>query len=140
MVTLNITLAARWLMAQSSDFRLTYVIGGKRFIESHTAQKQFVLHYPRWSGLVCYTGIAKYRAPGFSHDTAGWLQRLLEHPPDRQRSPEDVVDLLMREGNVWLRRIPPEDRCHTFTMIAYDEKDIPRIWVIFNYERLGQVR
>lgn len=36
---------------------------GKRIIDSSTAQKQFVLQYPKWSGLLCYTGIAKYRVP-----------------------------------------------------------------------------
>jgi hypothetical protein len=108
-VTLNITPVARWLISQSSDFRLSHVDNnGKRIIDSSTAQKQFVLHYPKWSGLLCYTGIAKYRAPGFSHDTATWLQRVLEHPPGQQRSPEDVVSVVMGEGNTWLRRIPPK--------------------------------
>jgi hypothetical protein len=115
-VTLNITPVARWLMTQSSDFRLTSIRNGKRVIESHTAQKQFILHYPRWSGLVCYTGIAAYDdGRGFRHDTAAWLQKVLEHPPDQQRSPEDVVGVLMKEGNVWLRRIPADQRFHTFT-------------------------
>src|SRR5690349_21632366 len=117
-MTLNITAATRWLMSQSSDFRLSRVDNkGKRIIESHTAQKQFVLHYPKWSGLVCYTGIAEYRARGIRHDTAVWLHRVFEHPPDQRRSPQDVVDVLMREGNVWLRRISPKDRRHTFTML-----------------------
>lgn len=133
-MTLNITVAARWLMAQSSDFRLTSEENGKTVIKSESAQKQFILHYPQWSGLLCYTGIAHYRARGLSHDTAAWLQKLLEHPPDEQRSPRDIPDLLITEG-AWLRKIPPTDRRTTFTMIAYDEKNIPRVWVISNYER-----
>jgi hypothetical protein len=81
-MTLNITLAARWLMAQSSDFRLTYKKNdGTTGFKSHTAQKQFVLHYPEWSGLLCYTGIANYN----QHDTVTWLQQVLVHPPDEQR-------------------------------------------------------
>jgi hypothetical protein len=114
-VTLNITPVARWLMAQSSDFRLTSIrADGTKAVESHTAQKQFIMHYPQWSGLVCYTGIAKYDdGHGFRHDTAAWLQKVLEHPPDQQRSPEDVVGVLMREGNTWLRRIPADKRFHT---------------------------
>jgi hypothetical protein len=126
------------MMAQSSDFRLTHLDNGNTIIDSHTAQKQFVLQYPKWSGLLCFTGIAEYRVPGFSLDTAAWLQQALEHPPDQLRSPKDVVDVLMREGNPLLRRIPPKDRRLTLTMIAYDAKGIPRIWVISNYERPGQ--
>jgi hypothetical protein len=139
-VTLNITPTARWLMAQSSDFRLTSVgEDGKRVIESETGQKQVVLHYPDLSGLVCYTGVAKYRLPGRpSHDTAAWLQKVLEHPADERRRPQDVVDLLIREGSVWLRKIRPEDRRHTFTMITYDEKAKPHVYVISNFERPGQ--
>jgi hypothetical protein len=140
-VTLNITPVARWLMAQSSDFRTTSAdTKGKRIVESRTAQKQFVLHYPKWSGLLCYTGVATAKGPGFSHDTAVWLERLLEHSPTQRRSPEDVVGLVISEGSTWLRRVPAEDRCTTFTMIAYDEKSIPRVWVISNFERPGQPR
>ena len=139
-MTLNITPVARWLMCQGSDFRLTSIRNGKRTIESHTAQKQFILHYPKWSGLVCYTGIAAYVDParGFSHDTAAWLQKVLEHPPDQERSPEDVARLLETEGNTWLCEIPANQRFHTFTMLAYDEKGIPRVWVISSFERPGQ--
>lgn len=137
-MTLNITPVARWLMIQSSDFRLTSIRNGKRVIESHTAQKQFILHYPKWSGLVCYTGIATYDdGRGFRHDTATWLQSMLEHPPDQQRSPEDVVRVL-REANTWLRRIRADQRFHTFTMLAYDKKGVPRVWVLSTFERPGQ--
>jgi hypothetical protein len=137
-VTLNITPVARWLMCQGSDFRLTSIRNGTRTIESHTAQKQFILHYPKWSGLVCYTGIALYDdGRGFRHDTATWLQSVLEHSPDQQRSPEDVVRAL-REANTWLRRIPADQRFHTFTMLAYDKKGVPRVWVLSTFERPGQ--
>lgn len=131
-MTLNITTAARWLMSQSSDFRLTAVdVNKKRFITSDTAQKQIVLHYPNWSGLVCYTGIASFDdGHGFKHDTAAWLQQVLEHEPGQKRSTEDVVDLLIREGNTWIGRIPDEYRWHTFTMIAYDEKNVPSSSVV----------
>jgi hypothetical protein len=137
-MTLNITVAARWLMAQSSGFRLTSVENGKRVTKSHTAQKQVLLHYPDWSGLVCYTGVAKHRTPGFSRDTAAWLQKVLAHPANERRSPRDVVNLLINEGSVWLRKIPPEDRRHTFTMITYDQREKPHVWVISNYERPDQ--
>ncbi len=121
-------------MAQSSDFRLTFTdADGKRDVDSDTAQKQFVLTYPKWSGLLCYTGIARH----YEHDTATWLENLLVHSPDERRNPEDIVRLLKREGN-WLRAIAPEDRRTTFTMIAYDKNSIPRIWVISNFERPDQ--
>ncbi|ROP33517.1 hypothetical protein EDD30_6504 [Couchioplanes caeruleus] len=66
-MTLNLTAVAPWMVIQSSDFRLT----GTR--EENAAQKQFVLVYFRWSALLCYTGIAKWR----THDTAAWLTDVL---------------------------------------------------------------
>jgi hypothetical protein len=130
-MTLNITLAARWLMAQSSDFRLTYKKNdGTTGFESHNAQKQFVLHYPEWSGLLCYTGIAKYN----QHDTVTWLQQVLVHPPDEQRRPLDVASVVASQGSTWLRDIPERYRWHTFTLIAYDKGARPHVWVISNYQ------
>ncbi|MFD5518724.1 hypothetical protein [Streptomyces sp. NPDC127066] len=124
-MTLNITVAARWLMAQSSDFRLT-VPGGT---VSETSQKQVVLQYMGWSGLVCYTGVARYG----SHDTATWLADVLTHDPG-QRSPEQVVNQLIEEATVWLRRVPLRSRFHTFTMITY-ERGKPHVYVVSNYQR-----
>lgn len=130
-MTLNITLAARWLMAQSSDFRLTYKKqDGTTGIAESTAQKQFVLHYREWSGLLCYTGIAKYD----QHDTAKWLQKVLVHPFDEQRRPLDVANVVAAQGSTWLRNIPTQDRWHTFTLIAYDKGGRPHVWVISNYQ------
>lgn len=124
-MTLNITVAARWLMAQSSDFRLT-VPGGT---VSETSQKQVVLQYTGWSGLVCYTGVAGYG----SHDTATWLADVLTHDPG-QRSPEQVVNRLIEEATVWLCRVPLRSRFHTFTMITY-ERGKPNVYVVSNYQR-----
>lgn len=126
-MTLNITVAARWLMAQSSDFRLTNSDG----VVSETSQKQVVLQYVGWSGLVCYTGVARYGR----HDTARWLDNVLTHE-DGQRKPSDVVDLLLRDGSAWLRRVPVQHRRHTFTMITYEDKK-PHIYMISNFERPG---
>lgn len=97
-VTLNITVAARWLMAMSSDFRLTS--DGKPV--SDCAAKQTVLQNMGWSGLICYNGVARYR----SHDTAAWLEDLLKHEWGEQRSPKQIVELLTNEGNTWLSKIP----------------------------------
>jgi hypothetical protein len=83
-MTLNITLATRWLMLQSSDFRL--VRSDTVTPVSETAQKQVVLHYEQWSGLVCYTGVAKWG----SHDTAEWLRQVLTHEHG-QRTAQEVV-------------------------------------------------
>ncbi|MFT8180731.1 hypothetical protein ACLXNF_24410 [Mycobacteroides chelonae] len=130
-MTLNITLAARWLMAQSSDFRLTYEkTDGTIGINSHTAQKQFVLYYTEWSGLLCYTGVAKYG----SHDTAEWLTRILTHSIDEPRSPLDVANVVASEGSTWLPTIPKKYRYHTFTLIAYDRAARPNVWLISNYQ------
>ncbi|MDX2530817.1 hypothetical protein [Streptomyces europaeiscabiei] len=124
-MTLNITVAARWLMTQSSDFRLT----GSGATVSETSQKQVVLQYMGWSGLVCYTGVARYGP----HDTAAWLADVLTHNPG-QRSPEQVVNRLVEEATVWLRQVPIRLRCHTFTMITY-ERGKPKVYVISNFER-----
>ncbi|HEY1157454.1 MAG TPA: hypothetical protein VGE95_14335 [Arthrobacter sp.] len=124
-MTLNITVAARWLMAQSSDFRLT----ASGAMVSETSQKQVVLQYMGWSGLVCYTGVARYG----SHDTAAWLAEVLTHKPG-QRSPEQVVNRLVDEGSRWLQRVPLEHKRHTFTMITY-ERGQPHVYVISNFER-----
>lgn len=49
-----------------------------------------------------------------------------------------LVDLLIKKGSVWLRKIKPEDRRHTFTLITYDEKTKPHVYVISNYKYPGQ--
>ena len=130
-MTLNITIAARWLMAQSSDFRLTR--SGVRDPVSETSQKQVVLQYFSWSGLVCYTGVASWGA----HDTASWLEQVLTHEPG-QRKPRQVVDRLAEEGSAWLKRIPLKDRRHSFTMIAF-KQGVPHVYVISNFERGGGI-
>ncbi|WP_280478871.1 hypothetical protein [Nocardia asiatica] len=126
-MTLNITVAARWMMVQSSDFRLTNGAG----VVSETSQKQVVLQYEGWSGLVCYTGVARHG----SHDTAVWLDRVLTHEGG-QRSPGQVVDRLCREGSVWLRGVPVKHRRHTFTMITYESAK-PYVYLISNFQRPG---
>jgi hypothetical protein len=50
-MTLNLTLAARWMIVQTSDFKLTTGPGKP---PEETAQKQVVLRYSGWSGLLCY--------------------------------------------------------------------------------------
>jgi hypothetical protein len=129
-MTLNITLAARWLMAQSSDFRLT--VDGKFDPKSSPAQKQVVLHYMGWSGLICYTGVASYG----SHDTARWLGQILTHDA-APRTPGQVIERIRKKGNIWLRRVPAKYRRHTFTMITY-EAGAAHIYLISSYEQLGR--
>ena len=128
-MTLNLTLAARWMIAQTSDFRLT--IGPGRPPEE-TAQKQVVLKYREWSGLLCYTGIARW----FSHDTAQWLTRILTHAPGEQRSPQQVADVLVNEGH-WLRRVQIDRRWHTFTLALFAGQR-PWVYMISNFPRAGQ--
>jgi hypothetical protein len=126
-LTLNITVAARWMMAQSSDFRLT--IEGRTRPVSETAQKQVVLQYFGWSGLICYTGIASWNG----HDTEAWLSQVLTHEPG-QRTPQQVISHVVTEANKWLIAIPPADRRHTFTLITYQNR-VPHIYVLSTFER-----
>jgi hypothetical protein len=99
-------------MGMSSDFRLT--VNGTPV--SDCAAKQVVLHNTGWSGLLCYNGVARYG----SHDTAAWLDQLLQHEWGQQQSPAQIVDLLTTEGSAWLSQVPSEHRYHTFTMITYE--------------------
>jgi hypothetical protein len=113
-VTLNLTLAARWMIVQTSDFRLTT---GPSTPPEETAQKQVVLKYRHWTGLLCYTGIARW----FSHDTAQWLDRILTHGPGEQRQPREILEVLVKQGG-WLRRVHEARRRHTFTLTLFANK------------------
>ncbi|PYC65735.1 hypothetical protein C7C46_32310 [Streptomyces tateyamensis] len=124
-MTLNLTLVSPNLIVQTSDFRLT----AGREIRSHTAQKQTVLQYRDWSGLVCYTGIAKWG----DHDTAAWLDQVLPHPAG-QRTPQDIADTLARKGRAWLRQIPEEHRVHAFTLTTF-EQGRPTVYLVSNVMR-----
>jgi hypothetical protein len=97
-------------MLQSSDFRL--VRSDTPAPVSEAAQKQVVLHYERWSGLLCYTGVAKWG----NHDTAEWLGQVLTHRSG-ERKAQEVVARIVEEGNGWLARVPPPWRRHTFTLV-----------------------
>ncbi|WP_157521651.1 hypothetical protein [Herbidospora cretacea] len=127
-MTLNISVATRALAVQTSDFRLTYA--GTAQIRSSSAQKQVVLHYRDWSGLLCYTGIAE----AGNHNTAEWLGRVLSHKPGN-RSMKEVVDQIQSKGSVWLKRISASQRHHTFTLLAYSNQ-IPHIYTISNFQSL----
>ncbi len=116
-------------MGMSSDFRLTR--NGTPV--SDCAAKQAVLHNAGWSGLLCYNGVAQYG----SHDTAAWLEDILQHEWGARQTPEQIVDLLINEGSVWLRKIPKAHRWHTFTLVTYEGGN-PFVYVISNYERPGQ--
>ena len=101
-------------VVQTSDFRLT--VGPGRPPEE-TAQKQVVLKYRHWTGLLCYTGIARW----FGHDTAQWLTRVLTHGPGEQRQPREVLEALVQQGG-WLKRVRPDRRRHTFTLTLFANK------------------
>lgn len=74
------------------------------------------MHNTGWSGLLCYNGVTRYG----SHDTAAWLDQLLQHAWGQQQSPAQIVDLLTTEGSAGLSQVPSEHRDHTFTMITYE--------------------
>ena len=88
--------------------------------------------------MVCYTGIAKCRLPGGWHDTVAWLQKALSHPMNERRTPQPPPHPSRDEGSSWLGKIPAKYKKLTLTMIAYDQKDKPRVYVISNFERPGQ--
>ncbi|MFF1872991.1 hypothetical protein [Kitasatospora herbaricolor] len=130
-MTLNLTLVSPNLIVQTSDFRLSNEHG----IVSSAAQKQTILQYCDWSGLLCYTGIADWG----DHHTAAWLDQVLAHPRGH-RTPQDVADALERRGRTWLRRIPQEHRVHTFTLAAFEDGR-PTVYLISNVkERDGSSR
>jgi hypothetical protein len=91
------------------------------------------MHNANWSGLLCYNGVARYG----SHDTAAWLEEVLQHEWTVQRTPQQIVDLLIHEGSSWLSTIPDEHKRHTFTLMTYADGN-PLVHVISNYERLGE--
>jgi len=70
-------------------------------------------------------------------DTLELLGRLIG---DRKgRRPVDArrlghIKRLAEEGTVWLRRVPVQDRHHTFTMITF-ENGKPFVYVVSNFER-----
>jgi hypothetical protein len=112
-MTLNITVASEWITLQSSDFRLT--ASGTDKALSDCAQKQFVLHYGEWSGLLCYTGVAKWGG----HDTAQWLTTLLTNAKGAQ-TPGQVLDRIKVAGDRWIRWVPARHQRHTFTLATYE--------------------
>jgi hypothetical protein len=124
-MTLNIAVATRKVLALSSDFRLTQAGSGHPLSDSE--QKLFVLHYQRWSGLLCYTGVAKYRY----HDTGRWLKDVLTHPRG-ERSPDSILNILVQDGSAWLRRMP-EGTCHTFTLVVF-LKGVPHVYTVSNFQ------
>jgi len=126
-MTLNITLASSWLMLQSSDMRLTR----NDLPVSEVAQKLVVLHYKNWSGLLCYSGIAKLT----DHDTEQWLSHILTHAPE-ERTVKDVLNLLVQQGNQWIAKVPPSIRRHTFTLAAYIDGK-PQLHTISNFHWTG---
>lgn len=129
-MTLNITLASKWAVYLSSDFKLSRKSGPRAVIQN-MPQKQSVLSYFAWVGLLAYSGIAVYN----SHDTVRWLTRTLTHPLG-ERSQNMVLRALREEGNNWIARIPAPMRWHTFTMVVFDAKG-PRVVYVSTYQRAG---
>jgi hypothetical protein len=129
-MTLNITLASKWAIYQSSDFKLTQK-SGPRLVITNMPQKQVVLKYMDWVGLLAYTGIALYD----KHRTLEWLTKVLTHAPAR-RSLNMILRALRDEGNKWITGVPLKDRYHTFTVVAFDAKG-PRVTYVSTYQKAG---
>lgn len=129
-MTLNMFVTSRWGIFQSSDFRLTTAEGNSHTL-SNSEQKMYVLHYWDWSGVLSYTGVARYRR----HDTAAWLSRVLVHKPG-PRTFNEVLHTLELEGQRWIKTIPERHRRHTFTLAAYVKKR-PVLGYVSTFERAG---
>jgi hypothetical protein len=128
-MTLNITLVSPWIIYQSTDFRLTDA-NNASVTMSETAQKQVVLQYQNWCGLLCYTGIAKWA----SHDTEAWLPDALTHSGG-SRSPRQIANTLAMHANSWIRGIPIDLRRHTFVLAAFEGR--PIVYYISTFQRCG---
>ncbi|TQM46133.1 hypothetical protein FB388_3539 [Pseudonocardia cypriaca] len=128
-MTLNITVVSSWLIGQTSDFKLFRSNGNRRDYDD-SSQKQVVIKYPSWAGLLCYTGVAEHD----SHKTAEWLIEMLTHDDGRHRTPNGITKILAKEGSSWLRSVPRKYRYHTFTL-TYFQKGVPHLQVISNFQR-----
>jgi hypothetical protein len=115
-MTLNITLASPWMLAQTSDFRLTR--GGTALALSDAAQKQIVLHYPHWSGLLCYTGAASFG----THDTGPRVQQAVQ---------QELEAILTRLE----KGLPPEQYEKVLQIMTAEDEDVEAP-VAGNLERL----
>jgi hypothetical protein len=112
-MTLNLTIGSSWLIGQTSDFKLGRIQGIGSSDES--SQKQFVIKYRDWAGLLCYTDIAEYH----SHNTADWLTEILTRPSSARLSPDSVIDSIKQEGDMWLPTVESKLRRHTFTLACF---------------------
>lgn len=115
-MTLNITVAARDLVFQSSDTRLSVWdrAAGRYRVDRVKAHKQVPVFGRDWAASVCYTGVGRTR----SVDVSEWLAKALGPVSELKRDFEDVVGELLR-ADEWLRWVPRSDRRHTFTVGAF---------------------
>lgn len=125
-MTLLITAAARDIIYQSADFRLSDPDTGRVVADRST--KLVTLTYESWQGFVAYTGVGRVRAT----DTSATLVQWLAGKPGL--SPNEVEELIQSEGSRWLSRISSRSpHRHTFLFGCFDH-DGPRLSVISNFE------
>jgi hypothetical protein len=127
-MTLNISLISRYIMAQSSDLRLTDPQMGKP--AANPSPKQIEIVYFSWRAIIGYSGVANLE----NCDTHQWLVDLLKHPlgaPEPRLA--DVVELIRQRASKALTNVPHKNRRHTFMILAFIGTK-PIAYMISNYQ------
>jgi hypothetical protein len=128
-MTLNITVVARDIVYQCSDFRLSSYDGraGKYVPLDRYSQKQVFITTFDWTATVTFTGIGL--TPRV--DVADWLSQFAaECSPDAQLS--DLSQYLL-SGESWLSTVRTDDKRHTFVAAGFIG-DRPFLMVVSNYQ------
>lgn len=112
-MTLSISVVSPGGIWMSADFRLTDTATGQP--RPYDSPKIVPLSYlePIWQGLISYAGVGS----SANLETSEWIGRVLEGNPCLGLS--DLVDVLRREGDVWLNQVPLRLRAHTFNVAAF---------------------
>jgi len=132
-MTLNITAANPWFVAQVSDRRLTWA--GRPYDDE--ANKAVVLGCRDALLLVTYTGL------GYIDElrTDDWIVEVLDANKVVRRDMGFAVEVLRQAATDAFSRLPAPDRgaAHTFLLAGWHcrgKRQIPYIWVVSNCEDL----
>ena len=128
-MTLNISLLSRYVMAQSSDLRLTDPHIGA--LVEDASPKQVQIGYLTWQAVIGYSGVAQLGG----YRTHKWLVDLIAHPT-QEKVPQlaDVVELIRQKASKALATVPLKNRRHTFVILAFVGRK-PIAYMISNYQR-----
>ncbi len=128
-MTLNISLLSRYVMAQSSDLRLTNPQTGA--LVEDISPKQVEITYFTWRAVIGYSGVAELEG----HRTHKWLADLLAHPMgEKEPQLADIVELIRQEASKALAKVRRDYCRHTFVILAFVGRK-PIAYMISNYQR-----